>query len=407
MNDRNIAATAETARANPSTGRLVENIERTRAELSSTISTLESRLSPEKVGAELEQVENKIREAIREHLAEAKTLVQEELVEAKGALRAEMNEAETKIRRGLADARDALKSDLRDEWTTVETKLKDGLSEARDAVKKNLREVVTDAKTSIRAATLGKVENFATDLGDTMNDTRDTLLDTIRQNPLPAALAGLGVAWLFMNRSKAASARTRSRGFVDPRGVPYDEHGDGRSAVGNAVHHASDVANRLMHGASEAGSGVVHHVSEAAGATLHGASDLAGRIAAQTAETGGAVAHGVADASTQLAHRVNDAAAYVGSHARTEARSVERAISTTLHESPLAFGVAAIAAGAAIGFALPRTQGEDRIMGDSRDAVVRRAGSAVHDAAILVGHIGEKTAESAKQLLSDSPPGHR
>jgi len=405
MNDKNIAPMAGTAKGAPSTERLLGGIEHTRAELSSTIGALEARLSPQKVGAELEHVEAKVREVIREHLAEAKTLVQDELVEAKGLLRVEMNEAEAKIRRGLADARDAVKKDLRDEWTTVETKLKDGLSEARDSVKKNIREAVIDAKTSIRAATLGKVETFATDIGDTMNDTRDTLLDTIRQNPLPAALAGLGVAWLFMNRSKSASARSRSPGFVDPRGVPYGEH-DGRSAVGTAVHKASDVATRMMLGASDAGSGAMHQVSEAAGAAVHGVSDLAGRVGAQTVEAGGALAHGVADAAAQRAHRVGDAAVYVGAHARTEVRSVERAVNAALHERPLAFGVAALAAGAAVGFALPRTQGEDRIMGDSRDAVMRRAGSAVHDAAILVGHVGEKTAESAKQLLSDSPGGH-
>ena len=94
---------------------------------------------------------------------------------------------------------------------------------------------------------------------------------------------------------------------------------------------------------------------------------------------------------------------YVGEHAMTEVRRVERSLQTTLHESPLAFGAVALAAGAAMGFALPRTHGEDRIMGETRDAFVGSAGAAAHDAAILVGHVGEKTADAAKQLLSESP----
>jgi hypothetical protein len=379
------------SKTGPDTERLRGGIERTRADLAATVDTLEARLSPEKVGAELRHVESAVREAIREHLAEAKTLVQEELAEAKGLLRGEMNEAEAKVRKAVGEAREALKSDLHQEWTTVETKLKDGLAEARDAVKSNLREAVAGAKTSVRAATLGKVETLATDIGDTMNDTRDTLLDTIRQNPLPAALAGVGVAWLFMNRSKAASARTRSDG--------------------GAVRGASDFANRLAHGASEAGSGAIHQVSETAGAMVRGATDLAGRVGARTAEAGGSFAHDVSNASTQLAHRVGDAAVSVGDHARAEARSFERTVGAALHESPLAFGVAAIAVGAAVALALPRTQGEDRIMGDSRDALVRSAGSAVHDAAIRVEHMGDKAAEGAREILGDaataSRPGSR
>jgi hypothetical protein len=38
-----------------------------------------------------------------------------------------------------------------------------------------------------------------------MNDVRDSLIDTIRQNPLPATLAGVGIGWLLMNRSRSAS----------------------------------------------------------------------------------------------------------------------------------------------------------------------------------------------------------
>jgi ABC-type transporter Mla subunit MlaD len=421
MNESDTPEKATATEGDPSTARLRDGIEHTRAGLSATISALETRLSPdelrEKMGVELQHVESKVRDVIREHLAEAKTLVKEELVEAKNLLREEMNDAEAKIKKGLTEARDKVKSDLREELTHVESKLKQGLSDARDHVKHELQEAVTGAKRSARAATLGKVENLATDIGDAMNDTRDTLLDTIRQNPLPAALAGVGLAWLLMNRSKSAS-RTRSQGFVDPRGHAYAGEHDVRegvrhamheaqgtarhvvddigSALGSAVHRASDVANGLAHDASEATAGAIHQASDAAGAAMHGAS-----------EAGSALAHGAADASSQIAHRVGDAATYVGHHTLTEVRRAEHALQTTLHENPLAFGAAALVVGAAVGFALPRTPGEDKIMGETRDAVIRRAGSAAHDAAILVGHIGEKTAESAKQLLSDSPAANR
>jgi ABC-type sulfate transport system permease component len=40
---------------------------------------------------------------------------------------------------------------------------------------------------------------------DTVRSTRNTVVDTIVENPIPAALAGIGLAWLFM------SARSNSR----------------------------------------------------------------------------------------------------------------------------------------------------------------------------------------------------
>jgi F0F1-type ATP synthase membrane subunit b/b' len=108
-----------------------------------------------------------VRTVVRDQLAEVKTLVQDELVEAKGLLRAEINEAEDKVRKGLSDAKQAITTDV--------------------------KQAVSDAKASVRAATIGKVEDLATTLGDNMNDARDSLIDTIR-NTLSRPLS-LGSAW--------------------------------------------------------------------------------------------------------------------------------------------------------------------------------------------------------------------
>jgi hypothetical protein len=402
--------------------RLRGGIEQTRAGMSATITALETRLNPGelrgRVGAELEHVEAKVRDVVREHLAEAKTLVKEELVEAKNLLRGEMNEAESKIKKGLTEARDTLKEDLRVELDTVEAKLKNGLAEARDTVKNELHVAFEGAKHTVRAATLGKVEDIATNLGDTMNDTRDTLVDTIRNNPLPAALTGLGLVWLLMNRSKSARSNsgihTSFDSYGSPGGGAYGGGGRTRggaldgarhaldqvgSAVGGAAHRASETAGHLAHDASSAATEAMHQASDAAGTAVHGASEFVGRVASQTADAAGAAAHGVGEASTQLAHRAGDAAAYVAGGARSQARRVEQGLHSTLHESPLALGAAALAVGAAVGFSLPRTQVEDQLMGETRDTAIHRAEGVAHDAAVAIGHLGEKTAEAVKQTV--------
>ncbi len=69
----------ETA-TDPATAHLKHDIEQTRADMSGTIAALETRLSPsevrDKVGVELQHVEDRIRVVVGEQLAEAKTLVQ-------------------------------------------------------------------------------------------------------------------------------------------------------------------------------------------------------------------------------------------------------------------------------------------------------------------------------------------
>src|SRR3712207_6022224 len=55
-------------------------------------------------------------------------------------------------------------------------------------------------KENIRDATIGRVETMATNAVERVNETRRTFTNTIRENPIPAAMVGVGLAWLFWNR---------------------------------------------------------------------------------------------------------------------------------------------------------------------------------------------------------------
>ncbi len=335
----------------PDTLLIKQEIEKTRASMSKTIAALEARLKPadlrQQLGVELQHVEERVRVVVRE----------------------QMDDAEAKVKRGLFDAKESVKADLQQAF--------DG------------------AKQSVRAATLGKVEDLATDIGDTMNDTRDTLVDTIRQNPIPVALVGVGLVWLLMNRSNKTK---RSRALEAHQYGPPDGHqtsvGHASNGAGHVLHdvqhaarnvvgdmsagvgHASATVRDVARQATGAASNALHDASEFAGHALHGASDLAG-------QAGGAVTDAVR-AGRQGAHRA------------------EQGFQTTLQENPLALGAAALALGAVVGFTLPRTRGEDALMGEARDRVLHRAGEAAQEAATSVSHFTEQALESAKKNLQDS-----
>ena len=174
----------------------------------------------------------------------------------------------------------------------------------------------------------------------------------------------------------------------------------GRQVAG-AARGAADKVGSLAHDASQAAGDLGHQGTDAAGTVLEGASDLAGRVATQTSNAASALVHGVQDASMGVVHGAEDAGHYLASGARSQARRVEQGFHATLEENPLALGAAAVALGALVGYALPRTHGEDALMGSARDEMMQRAGVATHDAAGFVGQLAEKSVDAAKDLLAD------
>jgi len=359
------------------TRRLREGIEQTRAEMSSTINALETKLTPSElkstVESELQHVEDRVRVVVKEQLGEAKQAVQAELVEAKKLLKDSLDDAEEKIRRGLGDAKQAVKQDLSD--------------------------AVSNAKSAVRAATLGRVEDLATDIGDKMNQTRESLVETVRNNPLPAAVMGVGLVWLLMNRSKSASAgRYRSTDVDD----------DESSYGGRFLHEARDRAGSVASGVGTA----VGRARSAVSSAAHQATDAATRGAHDASEAASHMLHDVTDSASQLAHRATDRAAHLAEGAGTAATSLaqgakrgaqraEQTLESAMRENPMAVGAAALAIGAVVGFSLPRTERENALMGDTRDQVMQRAGQAAHEAVSSVSHLAENALEGVKKSAQE------
>jgi len=136
-------------------------IEQTRAEMSGTIDAIQSRLAPEVLSAQAKDV-------ARDATEQAKTAAQEVLQDA------------------VREVKDAAKE------VTAHA-----VHEVRDAA----REVTTDAKDAAWDATVGRAENAVSTVGETARGAGAIVIETIKQNPIPAALAGLSLYWLYRSRS--------------------------------------------------------------------------------------------------------------------------------------------------------------------------------------------------------------
>jgi hypothetical protein len=187
--------------------------------------------------------------------------------------------------------------------------------------------IVANAKQTVRDATVGKVEEMTstatealTDAGTTVQATGSGVLETIKQNPIPAALAGLGIAWLWTHRVDTPAPR----GYGAMRSPTWDAGYGGASAWSPE----SDTA---------------------------GIGDKVGDVA----DTVGRRVSDVGDAMGQLPRQV-------GGSADGLSRQAQR----LMDESPLAVAAAAVAIGAAISMALPITQTERRVLGPAAGQVI-------------------------------------
>src|SRR5205823_2772973 len=93
--------------------------------------------------------------------------------------------------------------------------------QAREVV----RDVTGQAKVAMRDATIGKVENMARTATETAGGLRQTMVETIKANPMPAALVGLGLGWMFLNRPSSSA----------PRNGAYRYSGGGYAPVGDPM----------------------------------------------------------------------------------------------------------------------------------------------------------------------------
>jgi hypothetical protein len=84
--------------------------------------------------------------------------------------------------------------------------------------------------------------------------------------------------------------------------------------------------------------------------------------------------------------------------ARRTTRRVQNQFQRALNDNPLMIGLAAAMIGAAIGAALPETESENRLVGDTRDAVVGQAQEMARGVANRVEQAASDVAQTAGEI---------
>ncbi|MFO0752886.1 MAG: DUF3618 domain-containing protein [Thermodesulfovibrionales bacterium] len=242
------------------------------------------------------------------------------------------------------------------------------MTETVDAIQEKLSpgHIKEQVRNKFRQATIGRARDMAYKAGSRTREIGSTIFDTIRQNPVPAAMVGIGLSWLIMRRPEGnGNGRYRTAGEYSPGGEA-------------AGYETPEGEYRRRKRADE--------LSGGAGETTE-------RMKGQVKEK----AEQVREKAAQFSEQARGQIQRVGSMAQERAQQAKGQFNSLLESNPLALGLAALALGAAIGFSIPETRKERELMGEASSTVRDKAREAAQDTMQKVRHVAEEAARTVKE----------
>lgn len=291
--------------------------------------------------------------------------------------------------------------------------------------------LIEQAKTSAKEATVGRFRDMTHEANRRMDGMSSSLSQTVRENPLPMAVIGLGLGWLLMaNRNKRDGYRA---GDYDYRsgGYRYYEDMEARGRFDQARERVGDVAQDVAQSVESHAYDVRRQVSGAAQNVSESVSNTAQRAGESVSQTANRVGETIGDTASRVGETLGDTAARVGETAemaqeragealmrtRSEAERLRReamwrsqvavgrtkeSFWNTMEENPLALGAVLAIAGAAIGASIPTTEYENRLLGETRDRLIDEAKLRAQDAVERVQTVVEDTRSAAMSEIKDA-----
>jgi len=278
------------------------------------------------------------------------------------------------------------------------------MGETIDAIKEKLspQNLVQQAKETVREATIGKAQEVAGNVADsarqavsnvadtarqaastareeaervmssaseTAREAGSSIIGTIQQNPLPLALIGIGLGWIWMNSRKQSFDQSRYEGrpFLADLSEPYE---------GQAGYYDSQAEI----GGQRASSG------SSVRQTLDQAKDKVGEVTDQ-----------VQQRVSEVTDRVQQSVGQVTARTQEQAHRAAEGFQRMMYENPLAVGAMAMTLGAAVGMAVPATRPEQRIMGEARDRLMEKAQQTTQEVAQKVQNVAHEALDTAKE----------
>ncbi|HXT38147.1 MAG TPA: DUF3618 domain-containing protein [Chloroflexota bacterium] len=287
---------------------------------------------------------------------------------------------------------------------------------AKDSVRQAVTEKMEETKDAVKGATIGKVQDAISTAGEsiggvaqrvqdavaapastagqaaqatgaTVTTTSRSLWMTIRDHPIPAAMAGLSLGWLFMSARKEGTARPWA-GYGATRATqPLEYAGEPANLAAQRSAYGGQTGSATWREPDSQGTGLGQKLStvpDMARDTLGTIPDTAARVADQTRQ-----------GASQLVDKTRQGAGQLGSQARDNARQAQSGIQRMVQDNPLMVGAFVAGLGVMAGLMIPETDKENELLGGPHDALMEQAGQAAQETAKRVRHAAIDAAADA------------
>lgn len=266
------------------------------------------------------------------------------------------------------------------------------MSETINAIQERLSpgQIKEHAKAAVREATIGRAEDMVNNAEQTAKGFGSGLMETIKQNPIPAAIAGASIAWLFTHKSNGGSQSQAGSYYGYPASRHYSQYGQGIGDYDHSHYNAGSGPGEMAKRATGKVGDFASNATDQVGQVMSGTRDQVGNMVGGAANQVGNIASGAADQVGNLAGGT-----------RLKAEEVTNSFQRTLMGNPLAVGAAAVAVGAVVGLMLPETRQEHELLGEARDNLMSKAQSTLQDTMHKVQHVADEAQNAVKMAAEN------
>ena len=210
-------------------------------------------------------------------------------------------------------------------------------------------------------------------------------MEQAKENPMPLAVMGVGLAWLMAGSKKGDSGRSGS-----PLGLS--------SASRNGSSYGSSSNSSSLYGSgSSSGSGLkdkMQHLGDKAGDMLSHAKDSVSHATHSVADS----ASSAQDTASQAVHTMTDKATTYSQQAVSGAKDL-------IDREPLLLAGIGVLIGVGLAAALPSTSLEDRSVGSMRDDLLEKGQAMASDSLDKVADTAQAAFGAVKSELGRSDEG--
>lgn len=258
------------------------------------------------------------------------------------------------------DSPEAIRSDIE------ETRA--GMSDTIDELAYRLdpERLKENAKDAVRDATIGRAQEAMDTAQQRTMEVGYSFMDTVKRNPIPAALIGIGAGWLYMSSRNKSSDRDRFDYRTTYRGYSGPTPGYYGPGTYDTPGRESESMTSQMQGKAQ-------------------------NLASQASEQAGQLAD---QAQEQVGHYADQAQQFAG--------QAQGSIQNFVYSNPLAAAAIALGVGFAAGYAVPGTQKEDELLGEAHAAAMDKAQTMAQGAIDKVAEsdtVSQKVDEMAHKVV--------